>query len=292
VGTQGGYWARAADGWSDHIWQPIVQRDIGFRYKYEGREPVGPGISDRSRLLFRAAATPLEAFHVKLHELSVMPIRVSWVFRPLTSFGVAIDRDRKAAQRVVFDGSVIKPLADAARNKMSQPSPDRRGGAEEARREGNALLSLIQLEAAIVKRHESKPAGLFTGEKFLPPLFRYVSADSFGQDLVPTLDLTYAETRMWPPDWLSGGSRLATNTAIDQGLSRFVTESQKTGESRSDVFPLIVKARDAVREFGHAENSLYEAARRRGPTAEIDRSVLAGYTRLQGAKHSISRSVR
>src|SRR4030095_10793510 len=101
---------RASEEWSDDTWKPVVQREAGPRYAYKGDEPVGPGNSERSRLLFNAPQQPLADFHQSLSELAVKPLSVPLVFRPLSHFGVEIDRDRRRAERVVFDGGVIKPL--------------------------------------------------------------------------------------------------------------------------------------------------------------------------------------
>ena len=55
-------------------------------------------------MLFKEPGLPLDQFHEKLQELEEQPIGVGLVFRPLASFGVEIDRDRKRAERIIFDG--------------------------------------------------------------------------------------------------------------------------------------------------------------------------------------------
>jgi hypothetical protein len=202
AGTQSGYWARASEDWTDQSWKPVVERTSAAHYDYRGGDPVGPGTTDRSRLLFTTGQQPLAGFHSTLRDLSAKPLNISFVFRPLARFGVEIDRDRPRAERVVFEGGVIKPLLDAARAKMSDTAPDPNARAEMARqREADALLALIRLEAAIVKRRDKKSVGTFNGDKLLPPLFQYVSGEKYDAQFSHAR-FNLLRGRVWPPDWL------------------------------------------------------------------------------------------
>ena len=291
VGTQSGYWARASDGWNGDTWQPVVQRDTGAQFTYFGDQPVGPGVGALSRQLFNEPELPLAGFHPKLHTLATTPLNVSPVFRPLSTFGVEIDRDRKRAQRVVYDGSVIKPLLDAARQKMSVASPAPRVGSEDAVREGQALLALIRLEAGVVNRREKRGVGAFTGEKLLPPLLNFASGPKSDPALVQTLDFTYAESGLWPADWTSGGSMLAENTAIAQGLARFLKDAAWAAQSRSDTFPLILKVLEEVKQFSRIENDLSTAAKIPAPVEKSDKDVFDAYALLDARRLSLDLAI-
>jgi hypothetical protein len=287
IGTQSGFWARAADGWNGNTWMPVVQGDSGSGYRYLGDQPVGPGDSANSRLHFSGSQLSLADFHSQLQGISAAPLHVPFVFRPLTHFGVGIDGDRKKAQRIVFEDSAVGPLLEAARQKMILGSPAPRVGSAEAVTEGEALVGLVRLEAGIVNRREHKPAGSFTGDKLLPPLFNYTSGPKFDAPLSRTLDLTYQESNGWPPPYLSGGFNLTENTAIQQGLERFIKDAQWAAQSRSDVLPLIQRLIDEVTKYGKVEDDLAAVASTPGPVEKTDRAIYEGFTQLQASKQAV-----
>jgi IcmF-related N-terminal domain len=287
IGTQSGFWARAADGWTGNTWMPVVQGDIGSGYRYLGDQPVGPGESSNSRLHFRGGQLSIAEFHGQLQDLSTQPLHVPFVFRPLTHFGVGIDRDRKKAQRIVFEDSAIAPLLEAARQRMIVGSPAPRVGSAEAVTEGEALVGLVRLEAGIVNRREFKGAGSFTGDKLLPPLFNYTSGPKFDAPLSRTLDLTYQESNGWPPLYLSGGFNLTENSAIRQGLERFIKDAQWAAQSRSDVLPLIQKLIDEVTKYGKVEDDLAAVASTPGQVEKTDRAIFEGFTQLVASKQAV-----
>jgi len=291
IGTQSGYWARAADGWNGDTWQPVVQRDVGTQDRYFGDQPVGQGTSSRSRQLFNEPDLPLAGFHDKLHTIATAPLDVALVFRPLARFGVGIDKDRRRAQRVVYDGSITKPLLDAARQRMIAPSPVPRVGTEDAVVEGQALLALIRLEAGIVNRRENKGVGSFTGDKLLPPLVDYVAGPKYDQVLSRTLDATYAETGLWPADWTSGGAMLSENTAISEGLDRFLKDAAWATKGRSDTFPLIAKVLEEVKQFSRIENELANAAKTPAPLEKSDKAIFDAYALLEARKQSLDMAI-
>lgn len=288
VGTQSGYWARASEDWTDQTWKPVVERTSAAHYDYRGGDPVGPGTTDRSRLLFTAGQQPLAGFHSTLRDLSAKPLNISFVFRPLARFGVEIDRDRPRAERVVFEGGVIKPLLDAARAKMSDTAPDPNARAEMARqREADALLALIRLEAAIVKRRDKKSVGTFNGDKLLSPLFQYVSGEKYDAQFSRTLDSIYSAGGVWPPDWLSAGFSLAENTPIETGLNRFIEDARRITQSRVDGLPLIIKAIEEIRLFAKYENDLYTAVKTQGPLEKTDQAVYTAFNQLVDKKQTV-----
>jgi len=287
IGTQSGFWARAADGWNGNSWMPVVQGDNGSGYRYAGDQPVGPGESASSRLHFSGSQLSIADFHGQLQQISMTPLHVPFVFRPLTTFGVGIDGDRKTAQRVVFEGSAVGPLIEAARQKMILGSPAPRVGSPEAVTEGGALVGLVRLEAGIVNRREHKSAGPFTGDKLLPPLFNYTSGPKFDAPLSRTLDLTYQEGNTWPPQYLSAGFNLTENTAIQHGLERFIKDAQWATQSRSDSLPMILKLIDEVTKYGKAEDDLAAIASTPGPIEKTDKAIFEASTQLSARKTAI-----
>jgi len=292
TGQQSGYWSRASEDWTPaHTWLPIVRRE-GAAYVYAGAEPVGPGARDRTRLLFDGGNQPLEQFHARLRELSATPLHVPLVFRPLASVGVEIDRERKRAQRIVFEGGNVRPLLDATRQKMAAldstaPAP---GG------EAPALVNLIRLEANIARRQERKAVNL-TGPQFLPALTGYVAGAEPGAELARTFDAVYAESgggaNQWPGAWFSGGWSLSENVAIDRALSRFVAEAKRAGENQVGNLPLITTLIKELRQYAKREDELASASRPQAASVEkVDALVFTTFNELQKGKESLDVSLR
>src|SRR5207302_4411784 len=83
IGRQSGYWARASEDWNGNAWKPIVKRDAGLQFRYLGDDPVGPGVTERTRLLFHDADQKLADFQATLREISKAPLAISWVYKPI-----------------------------------------------------------------------------------------------------------------------------------------------------------------------------------------------------------------
>jgi hypothetical protein len=296
IGTQTGYWARASEEWADEKWKPIVTREGATKFDYEGDEPVGPGITERTRLLFKNPDVRLDEFHHRLGEFASKPLDVSVVFRPIARFGVEIDGDRRRAQRVVFDGGIVRPLVENSRAKMLSTVPDPNASTDAAQaREGDALLALVRLEANIVKRRERRSTVAFNGTKILPPLFGYTSGDGFDAALSREMDAIYVEGKegaeLWPPDWLSGGLTLANNTAIDAGLNRFINDARRATQTRIDGLPLIIKAIEELRTWQRLEESLFVAANAKRAPSLIDKDVFEATDRLIAQKTRLDQAL-
>ena len=291
VGQQSGFWARAGEGWNGNVWQPIVTAQALGPWKFEGAEQIGPGERRETQILFKDPDLSLIQFHASLQELAAQPIRVGMVFRPLASFGVEIDRDRKRAERIVFEDSVLKPLLDAARKKMSETTPQTKLTPEEERRHGDALLALIRVEAGVARRTDKRPLPSATAENFLAPLVRYVSAQEPGEKLVRIMKVLYSDEGAaplaWPPDWSSGGFSLAENTAIDRGLARFISDAQRAVRSGSDSFPVLDALVVELKNFMRAEDFLYDASRGIGSTEQTDAQVLTTFKTLESTLQDV-----
>ena len=117
IGRQSGYWLRAGEGWSDdHKWMPIVTKsDAG--YTYNGDQPVGRGERSQTKNLFDGGGKSLVDFHGTLRDLTEKPLQISPLFRPFYRIVGNFDAERKQAQRIVFEGSVVKPLLRPAVRK-------------------------------------------------------------------------------------------------------------------------------------------------------------------------------
>ncbi|HSI15442.1 MAG TPA: type VI secretion protein IcmF/TssM N-terminal domain-containing protein [Chthoniobacter sp.] len=291
VGQQSGFWVRASEGWNGNIWKPIVTAQPLGPWKFEGAEPIGPGEKSETRMLFKDPNISLVEYHSALQALSAQPIRVGLVFRPLASFGVEIDRDRKRAERVLFEASVIKPLLDAARAKMIETTPQTKLTVDEERKHAETLLALIRVEAGIARRLDKVPAHALTAENFLVPLTHYVSGTEPSDELLRTMTVLYspegAAPESWPPDWMSGGVSLAENTAIDHGLDRFISDAQRSVRSGGDAFPVLDDLVTELKNFMRSEDFLYDAARGIGPSEQTDPQVFTTFSSLQSSLQNV-----
>lgn len=291
VGRQSGFWARAGEGWNNNVWKPIVTAQPLGPWKFEGAEPIGQGEKRETQMLFKDPKISLTEFHSRLQELSAQPIRVGMVFRPLASFGVEIDRDRKRAARIVFEASVVKPLLEAARKKMSDTTLQMKLTPDEERRHAEALLALIRVEAGVAHMHDKRPAPSATAENFLTPLVRYVTGQEPGDELLHTMKTLYSDEGAaphgWPQDWTSGGVSLAENVPIDHGLARFLSDAQRAVQSGSDSFPVLEALVTELKNFMRAEDFLYDSARGIGPTEQTDAQVLASFSTLESSLQNV-----
>jgi len=248
IGVHRDYWVAAADpkGWrSDdgsqgvEYWQPIVSIDsLGItEYIYGGHTQVKVG----------GDAIRVAEFHGKLAELAGRPIRVPWVFF-LARLGKDLTKDRGLAQQLLFERGVLRPLADAVRQKMLLP--DDRRARDELLAAGwpdeftPALAGLIRIEA---------PAGELPD---LDPLIKcalHRRAEKEGDDrqtrylenyelytkdrdgLADALRWMYDKERQesgqtTPREAAAAGTQLAYR-AIDDGVQRYIRHRAELGRN-------------------------------------------------------------
>jgi hypothetical protein len=236
------HWTAVVSGWKmdesrTKVWHPIVDRSSDSDpWTYHGHDLVGEPKST------------LVAFQTHLMELAENPPKISWVFRPLRWTAGSNLNERKA-QRIVFEGSVLKPLVMAAREKLiagpngADTSP---AGRQIYHDESlQAMKSIFLIDNKILSR------GIFTGSgaptpqdadaNYLTPLLKFaVSDESFSADdsaeLANVLSWTYSKgdgSGKWPPKYLCDGDTFETNLDIKYGFGRLM------------VFPLVAPPSDS-----------------------------------------------
>jgi IcmF-related N-terminal domain len=290
VGRQSGYWARAADGWEGNTWSPIVRPKGPLEFAYVGEQPVGPGTGAVARRLFDAGDAPLSAFHLNLRELSATPLRIPWAFRLVSRFGVGVDADRPRAQRIVFEGSVVAPSIAATRERMAGLSPDAKLPEPQARAEAAALLSLVRLEAGLVRRLESKTVVDVSADDVLQPIVHYTSGQKADLPLLQTMDWLYERGDghdKWPATWVSGGPTLNQNVAIDRGLTRLMASARAAVGEQASGYSLLLLLTAEVRKYSKLEGELYSAAKISTSPEISDEAVFASFGRLQEQRQVI-----
>jgi len=265
IGRQSGYWLRACEGWtSGSEWMPIVEQQ-GDVYVYNGDKPIGQGTRSATRSLFDGGGKSLVDFHTVLRSYLGSQFHISWVFRPFYQLVGNLDADRRRAQRIVLEGSVVKPLVEAARDKICSETDS---APADPTLEANALLGLIRIELGIVKRHDHLAAQIAEPDEILAPLQTFVTGHDYDPVLAELTDWTYSTgdgEGKWPADWLSGGDTLAHdqpgyNRPIDLGIDHFRRGALETLAASEAQWKLILEFVDLFNnQFAPREQDLFQA---------------------------------
>jgi hypothetical protein len=262
IGEESQYWAAAAQGWNQGMWNPIVrpgQKDP-MVFSYVGHEPVAGGVK-----------LSVEACHQRLKNLAMSPLPIRWVFKPVMWFRSAQEMDRPLGQRILFERGVLQPLLENTRVKLIESG--RRAALPNAtpmddataQRHWAALLSLIQLEADLSFGSKSLE-GTNAAAKYLESFLSYLTEThvTAPPKLVDTMVWTYGAAPggkgAWPPARFSGGDTLAANQAIDQGLAQFLAYAKQSQKAQADRLKLLNTIREQTVEFQRQEALLIKAA--------------------------------
>ncbi|HEY2342442.1 MAG TPA: type VI secretion protein IcmF/TssM N-terminal domain-containing protein, partial [Chthoniobacteraceae bacterium] len=256
VGQQSQYWGPAKQGWDNGVWHPIVEKDAAGHYQYKGDQPAFPPSKES-----------LIDYYGKIRELCEKNIDVGWIYLPMARF-TRLEGDRKKAQRILLEGSVINPLVKDSRQLMTDPARDKPPAdvSSALLREAEGVAALIGIESDALSHNRDVTT---IPDNLVAPLLRYTTGQEKPADpgnfkeLSNTIDWTYTKNPngVWPPPWLPiGSTTLASNKPIDAGIQRmlkFVDESLKTQESGlADVR----RIRDLLRAFRQKETEMNTTA--------------------------------
>jgi len=269
VTEQSAYWSAVGEaGWANKSWkQSIIPiRDDGKYADYWTNQVKVAGTKKS-----------LADFHATLRQLAEKPLKRNWV---LPGLAARYNANSKDAQRIVFEGGIVKPLTEATRQKIvREPATD----PESQQRQSEALVALIQLEADILNRRQGSAQDELTPEgakAFIRPLLSFSASQdaSIPTNLLATFAWTYSVNDKgrgtWPPAWLSGNSpgssNLANNVAIRTGLDLFIKTATNNVQTQMGIWGQTIQLRDALRSFQRKEAELAGAAR------GVDDNVVAG----------------
>ena len=246
VKRQSEAWVAATNWWDDKTWKESVI----------ARNPDGSyGTTVVNEIEVGGKKVPLSQFHVQLQELATNELKKNWMIPGLAE---EYNQNSKRAQRVVFEGGVLKPLADAARKKLNAAA----GGSLE-KGEPDALAALIKLEADILSRGKGTNTGTLSTESaksFLGALLSYVTGKDAAVDtnLVNTFAWTYTSNPQakgsWPPAWLTGASSatnnsLAGNPALQAGLQHFSKNFSSSVQEQLVAWNQAAELRNVLRKY-------------------------------------------
>jgi hypothetical protein len=212
-------WETAAANWTAGEWSNAIVKAGSpnpLHFQFSGSNLVEVG----------SAKPSLLEFHSQLHAMVERPLAVGWIFAPLKWMNAGNVRARPIGQRLVFEGSVLRPLVRATRDKMSDPSAFP-GDEAALARHSLAWRYLTQLEAEDQLGNTTLDS--VNAEKYLHAFISYLTDEDWkpNTNLVNVMAATYSQPALskndgrWPPEKTSGGSTLSANTAIKAGLEKF-----------------------------------------------------------------------
>ena len=293
IGEQSRVWNFAKEGWSKTgEWHPMITANApgnpAAGYKYNGDEAIDPN----------SGASTLAGFQNKLRDISSHEIPIGFIFRPLAHLS-NLEGERKHAQRVVFEGSVVKPLVDSDRARMLVPpenKPTGKNADEAALHEAEGVAMLIRVESDALKSGTADGA---PGNVLRPGInYSTITAPATLDKTFPALtdDFLWTYTKnsegSWPPKWLPQGSgSLDANKPIKAGLDRMFTDAATGLQSQEKSLDTIKGLRDDLREFRVREGKLNDLVKT-DDRRDLDTKMHGRVTDLQAIKVSIDAKVK
>ena len=282
VKDQGDYWHQvSAAGWEKKYWKQSI---VPLR----GDGSFASAIFTNTFLVDNKANT-LGEFHVKLRDLADQRMKKNFMFPGLAD---KYNQNSRTAQRIVFEAGIVRPLVDAARQKMAHDD----GEAGSAQRQSEALAELVRLESDILTRGTStNNTGNLTPEaarKFLSVFESYIDGREVTPDtnLVAVMVWTYSTNETakgsWPGRWLSGApagsNTLAGNAGINAGLELLARNASNSILSAVIDWKEISSLRASVKVFADSEDAMFVAA-----AGKVEANFLAAARAVAAARKDL-----
>jgi hypothetical protein len=279
--------AKNPDDWKANNWKPLVEGDKpgDTVVKFRGTEPPLT-VGDRRIALL--------TYHDELRNVATKPIETGWVYRPMLK-AAKLDEDRLKAQRIVYEGSVVYPLVQAARTRMqTEKITDAvdAGESQDSRldREAHALAALLRIESDKVNGGKKVDD---LSDTVLVPLLQYVTASKVPADeaslkqLRTGFETTYTTnpTATWVPVRLALGSiTLEQNAPISAGLGRLKSLAGESIRSQLESASKIAQMRDDLRKFRDKEREMEATASGPGESKVKEEKLLGLLAQLGAIK--------
>jgi hypothetical protein len=210
-------------------------------------------------------------FHAMLREQATNEMKANWMMPGLAG---QYNRDSKKAQRIVFEGGVIKPLVEAARKKMERALT---GDASPEPGQAEAFTALLRLEGDLLTRNIEANKGEIdkdTASRFLGGLYTYVTGQDAPDDtnflaLVDVMVWTYSDNTegrgKWPPEALSGmvgpTNSLANNPSFRVALDLYVKNARTNVQNQFKQWNLVSDIVQLVEKVQAAEPAFFRAVK-------------------------------
>jgi len=270
VGRERAFWLAASEGWKDGVWgSGIVSAEFRGSPNYVFNGPQEIAVGDEK--------IKLTEYHRRLADLAKADINIPWVFKFMGDWVAGANAKRKQAQRIVYEGGVVKPLLQATRAKVELARDNWTPRASEA------LTFLVRFEGTIYNRSAGLTAEELSAFSFLKPVGSFLWNEAKpDQDLSEAFDWTYLKgdgRGFWPPRWLSGGFTLEKNTPISLGLAGFLTNTEQSQKAQEAGFEHIKKIRAELRALRQAEDDLAKITAQPTVSGEAVTAALGAYLR-------------
>ena len=264
----------AATNWLDHnIWKQsiIAVNPDGSFGNYATNQQVGVA----------GERMPVGRYHAMLRDQAEKDLPRNWLVPGLAR---TYNRDSKQAQRVVFEGGVIKPLVEASRQKMIRALT---GDASPQTGQADALATLVRLEGDILSRSQGANKGEVDADlarDFLSSLLAYVAPGTpLDTNLAPIMVWTYSENSQgrgkWPPAGLSGAvgstNTLSNNAPLRAGLESFLKSANVNVQRQFQDWTLVTNIAGLLTSFQTSEEALFKAVKLNDDRAAANCQVLS-----------------
>jgi hypothetical protein len=275
VGSELVFWRAGArpENWSGTRWKPIVNG----RLEYTGNDIVQ--LDDKREW-------PIVQFHEKLQLRVSTDLQIPWVYKPIESLALQANANRRQAQRILYEASVIAPLVEANRDRLINSTSWTPADSER-------LAALIRLEGAIYLKDLPDYDPDYTAEEFFNPLLKPAMAavPAGGTDLNTLMQIyewTYtkgAGKGQWPPLWLSRGKSLRENQPLVRGWDALEKSLQAGLTTQRERVQAIRAGRLVIIRFADAEKAFLKAvAQARTNPAAWKENVAAAWADLSARR--------
>ncbi|MGH7995392.1 MAG: type VI secretion protein IcmF/TssM N-terminal domain-containing protein [Opitutaceae bacterium] len=244
------YWRPAArsDNWFGAHWFPVVNSDLQFT----GGDTIK---------LDDGREWPIVEYQEKLQQLVSTPLHIPWVFKPVASVALRASANRREAQRVLFDASVISPIVDANRDRLINATTW-------SAADSDRLGALAEIEGAIYLKGLPGFDPDYPADDFFPPLLgpslaKVPDGAAIDNRLMRVFDWTYrrggAGRGMWPESWLSAGMTLRDNQPLLRGWETLERSMQTAEAAQREAVQTVRTGRLTVIRFRDAEKAFLAA---------------------------------
>ncbi|MCX8155629.1 MAG: hypothetical protein N3J91_04140 [Verrucomicrobiae bacterium] len=213
LGTERDYWNVGANWATSSYWPPIiVQSPGGQQYRYAGAD------------IIKEIGTSLEDYHVKIFDISTTNLKIPPVFKLAHWFVDDFSEDRRNAQRIIFERSLVFPLVIGVRKKMES---DPGAVIEISPHDWTSSLTRALTALLDLEKYGQYSAHVTNGSEYINAFNYYLAiTNPVSSNIVRVWNGVYggrpprtgAEWH-WPPKGLAkGATNLADYPSINNGL--------------------------------------------------------------------------
>lgn len=257
---------------SEIFYRPIVKKE-GETYRYQGdSSPANKETNDALLSIkgLSAEYATLGKFPTALKDHATRPVEVPAVFYPIAVIlgdrGNLLQGQRMTSARMLFEGSWMRPVMAAAKDRMNADTNANRWSSEAT----DALTSFVRLESGGVEALSSEQKAEL-GPPSVDAMLKYaVGPEQFAQQAKK--DAEEAQTfAAWlynlqggKESWPSGAFLASNADLIDRGVKTFnavwADKATFAPDANAGKFPNIQALLDALKQYNDRELDLFKIA--------------------------------